>query len=85
MSNLHSSISGVKMDTHDYSIEGIVDYFEKHAEHVRGANEGQLEEWKDRYPDGPVPDALERPFNFSMALAVMASEIQLLKLKMGCD
>lgn len=73
------------MDTHDYSIAGILKELMEHAEHVNKANEEQLSKWIEMYPDTPVPDALARPWNLSRAFAVMAFEIQLMKLKMGCD
>ena len=73
------------MDTHDYSIEGVLDEFEHHATHVTLANEEQLAKFIEMHPDGPIPDALARPWNLSRALAVMASEIKKLKLKTGCD
>lgn len=65
--------------TTDYNLEYLIGIFNEHAIKTKREAEAQLNTYKENYPGEPVPLYMSDPFNLSLALCVMASEIQRIK------
>jgi hypothetical protein len=68
---------------HDYRIEELSSTFLKHALLCEENDKRMLQQFRENYPDSPIPQHMLNPFNIAKALSVMSSEIEKLKIKAG--
>lgn len=62
-----------------YIIEELGAKFENHANLSEKDHQQQIKNFKENYPDTPLPEYLEEGFNLARALSIMAFEIERLK------
>ena len=65
----------------DYSIDNLTRIFATHARITNNMHQEQIARFKEANPDAPIPDHMKDPFNISLALSVMAQEINNLRSK----
>jgi hypothetical protein len=65
----------------DYRIENLSSIFDSQADKSDDARHQILEKYKEKYPTERIPEYLTEDFILARALAVMAREIQELKIR----
>lgn len=69
------------MKNYDYSIENLTNVFEKHARQCDELNENAIKEYKEDFPNHPVPAWFTNGFNINDALKSMCTAIKDLQEK----
>ena len=65
----------------EYTIDSLIKTFKQHSIEVKQLRKSMLKQWKDDFPDDPIPKHMKEDFCVTDALGLMCKEIKALKEK----